>query len=375
MNARSTPAAGTRAGAVGAASRSVTVAAVDERVPDDWDERAVDVPGGHVMQGTAWAEHRRSQGGLPRFVTFDDGAAALVILRRSPLVPGVSASCRRGPAHGGAGPERLAARCAALAERLRDFGARDLFVDPELDADPAYDRAMDRLGFAVTEEVQPSIHVMRLELPPGSTEDSVLRGVAKSTRQRIRAAERAGIRVRHDPDGSRLEEFGGLLVERADALGIALRPELGYLAAWRRLVAAHQARLLVAEHDGRLLGALLLFLHGGIHATAYSADRAALRREFPGTMHLVRWTAIRDALAAGVAAIELGGVDLPGHREPPRPDEPNHGLYEHKASFGARWVARTPARRAVLRPWADRYASSRRWIVGRARAVRAARRA
>ncbi len=158
---------------------------------------------------------------------------------------------------------------------------------------------MDALGAVVTEEYQPSIHVMRLPLPPGSTEEALWAGVAKTTRQRVRAAERAGTTVRHDETGELLEAFGELLVERADALGIAMRPELGYLAAWRRLLAAGQARLLVAEHEGQLAGGLLSYLQGGMHSTAYSADRAALRRSLPGTMHLVRWTAIREALAAG----------------------------------------------------------------------------
>ena len=153
-------------------------------------------------------------------------------------------------------------------------------------------------------------------------------------------------------------------------LGISIAPELGYIAAWRRLIAAGQARLLVAEHDGALVGGLLLYRQGGMHATAYSADDASTRRALPGTMHLVRWTAIREALAEGATAIELGGVDLPGHREPPTADEPNHGLYVHKASFGAEWVVRTPARHIRLRPWAARIAASEAWLLGRARAAR-----
>ena len=231
---------------------------------------------------------------------------------------------------------------------------------------------MDALGAVVTEEYQPSIHVMRLPLPSGSTEESLWAGVAKTTRQRVRAAERAGTTVRHDETGELLEAFGELLVERADALGIAMRPELGYLAAWQRLLAAGQARLLVAEHEGQLAGGLLVFVQGGMHSTAYSADRAALRRSLPGTMHLVRWTAIREALAAGVTAIELGGVDLPGHREPPGPDDPSHGLYMHKASFGAEWIVRTQARYLVLRPGAMRIAGVRDHFVDAGRAVRRA---
>jgi len=341
--------------------------------PEGWDELTVAAPGGHVMQGTAWAEHRRGQGGEPRFVEFDDGRAALVILRRSPGLPGTTASVRRGPVHAGDGPERLAARSAALAEHLRSEGVRDIFVDPELDADPAYEAAMDRLGSTVATEVQPSIHVMRLAFPAGATEESLLATVSKSSRQRIRAAEKAGVRVRHDPTGERMQDFGQLLVERADDLGIAMRPELGYLAAWRRLLSAGQARLLLAEHEGELLGGLLLYLQGGIHSTAYSADRAASRRQFPGTMHLIRWTVIREALASGATAVELGGVDLPGHRQPPGRDEPNHGLFEHKRSFGAEWVVRTPARRLVLRPWADRLAGARRAVLGHARSLRPGR--
>jgi lipid II:glycine glycyltransferase (peptidoglycan interpeptide bridge formation enzyme) len=346
------------------------VTSIADQAPHDWDERAVACPGGHVMQGTAWAGHRQSQGAEPRFVTFDDGRVCLAVLRRQPLAPGAVASVRRGPPHAGDGSTGVADRVAALADALRNEGVRELFVDPELDADPGYERAMDEAGFTIADEFQPSIHVMRLKLPPGSTFETVWSGIAKSTRQRIRAAETSGTVVRRDESGEQLEGFGELLVERADALGIAMRPELGYLAAWRRLLAAEQARLLVAEHDGRLVGGLLLFLQGGIHSTAYSADHAELRRELPGTMHLVRWRAICDALAAGVPAIELGGVDLPGRREPPSPGDPNHGLYQHKASFGAIWVERSRARRRVLRPWAERVAVSRGWLLRQARSAR-----
>jgi len=87
-------------------------------------------------------------------------------------------------------------------------------------------------------------------------------------------------------------------------------------------------------------------------------------------MHLVRWRAIQAALQDGAPAIELGGVDLPGHREPPRKGEPNRGLYEHKRGFGAVWVTRSPARRIVLRPWVVRLATLRRRGVDALRGMR-----
>jgi lipid II:glycine glycyltransferase (peptidoglycan interpeptide bridge formation enzyme) len=351
---------------------SLEVTDVSSTPPADWDARAVAAVGGHVMQGSAWAEHRRAQGADPRFVTFSDGRVALVVLRSQRLAPGLVATCRRGPARAELTGTQLVGHIAVLGDAMRELGARELSVDPELDADGGYEAAMDALGARPADEFQPSIHVMRLAFEEGDTEERVFGRIQKSTRQRIRAAERVGTTVRRDETGARLAEFGELLVERADALGIAMRPERGYLAAWRRLIAAGQARLLLAEHEGALAGGLLLYLQGGMHSTAYSADHAALRHSLPGTMHLVRWTVIRDALAEGASAVELGGVDLPGHREPPGPEAPNHGLYVHKASFGARWVVRTPARRLVLRPGAAHVADIRDELVGLGRRAAAA---
>lgn len=347
-----------------APTRVVEVGEVSDLAPPGWDGRVVGVPGGHVMQSSVWAEHRRAQGVAPRFVTFADGQGALLTLRRSPLRGGVSVACRRGPAPGHDDPARFAARCVALARLSRSLGARDLFLDPVHDADAELEAALAAAGFVVAEELEPSIHVMRLDLPAGGGPEALRSGFSRSTRQRIARAERAGVTVSRDDGAEHLEEFGELLLERAEVLGIPLSEGGAYLRAWRAEIAAGLARLLVAHHAGELVGGLLLYVQGGIHATAYSADRASRRRDLPGIMHLLRWTVIHDALAEGLPAIELGGVDLPGHRDPPSPGDPTWGLYEHKASFGARWVARTPAHRIVLRPWLERYAGIRRAGMG-----------
>lgn len=336
------------------------VVEVSEQAPPGWDGRVVAARGGHVMQSSVWAEHRRAQGVTPRFVTFADGHGALLTLRRSPLGGGLSAACRRGPPPGDDDPGRFAARCVELARLAHSLGARDLFLDPVHDADAELEAALAAAGFVVTEELEPSIHVMRLDLPAGGSPEALRSGFSRSTRQRIGSAERAGVTVSRDDGAEHLEEFGELLLERAAVLGIPLSEGGAYLRAWRAEMAACIARLLVAHHDGELVGGLLLYVQGSIHATAYSADRASHRRDLPGIMHLLRWIAIREAMAESLPAIELGGVDLPGHREPPSPGDPTWGLYEHKASFGARWVARTPAHRIVLRPWLERYAGLRR---------------
>jgi lipid II:glycine glycyltransferase (peptidoglycan interpeptide bridge formation enzyme) len=211
---------------------------------------------------------------------------------------------------------------------------------------------------------------MRRTFEPGLDEAALLASFSKSTRQRIRAAEAAGTSVVETNDPARMEAFAGLLHERADVVGMQLQAGTGFVAAWRQLIDAGLARLLLADHEGELIGGLLAFVQGGIWSTAYSADRASRRRELPGTMHLVRWTAIRAAWSAGCPGIELGGVDLPGHRAPPQAGEPNRGLYEHKRGFGAEWVEREAPQRIVLRARAEQLAQVRRRALDALRGMR-----
>lgn len=327
------------------------------------------------MQGTCWAAHRRTQGARPMFVTFTDGRAALAIGRRQRGLGGLSVACRKGPIHAGDPAASVSERAVALADMLRAERATDLFVDPEVDQSASYAGAMARAGFGVTDDAQPSIHVMRLALPAGCSEEELFATLSKTTRQRVRAAEKSGIRVRVDEGADRLVDFARLLGERGRDLGFHLGAEFGSMDFTALLIRAGQARLYVAEHENDLVGGLVVHLEGGIFSTAHSADRVDLRRTHPGTMHLVRWTIIRDALASGAPRIDLGGVDLPGHREPPAPDEPNYGLYEHKRGFGAVWTAREPARRIVLRPWVDRAARVGRQLTALPGLVRARGRA
>jgi len=326
------------------------VTTVAEVPPPDWDARTVDAPGGHLLQGAAWAEQCRGWGWRPRFVGFDDGRAALLLVSRTPPLPGYVAYCPRGPITAGDQPAAAAARAVALAAWARADGAMVLAVDPEIDADPSFETALAAGGFRGVEEIQPSRHRLVLDLPAGTAEDALLGGMSRSTRQRIAAAQAGGIAVREDAAGEHLEAFGALLDATARRRHFDFAAQRGFVTWWRRILVTGQGRFLVAEASGRLLGGLIVYLQGGHWATAFSADDAALRRDHPGTMHLLRWTAIRMALAAGAPSIDLGGVDLAGARERPEPGDANWGLYEHKAGFGARWVQSAGAHEIVLRP-------------------------
>jgi lipid II:glycine glycyltransferase (peptidoglycan interpeptide bridge formation enzyme) len=360
----------------------------------DWDARTVDEPGGHVYQSLAWAEHRRASGWRPRFLVSDDGGRALALTRGWPIVGGGSAYLTRGPVPMGADPPGLAARLVAIGEALAGEGIDVVAADPEVPAaDAAFREAIEAAGFHTIEEIQPSRHRVSLPLPPGADESAVFEAIARSTRQRIRGAEKAGVAVvRHDarlepggdvgdvgdgftrpaePAGAALDRFYDLLLETGERRHFSFGPRAGFVAWWRAALAAGHLIYLEARADdaaGDPLAGLVLYRHGGRLSTVHSGDHAATRTSHPGALHLLRWRAIQLAIHEACSEMDLGGVDVAGARNEPHEGDPLYGLYQHKASFGGRWLELTGAHERVYDPrgyQVGRLASRAARLVGR----------
>ena len=362
----------------------VSVAA---EAPADWDALAVDRPGGHVYQSRGWAEHRRSSGWRPRFLSVGD-QRILALTRPWPLIGGGSAYLPKGPAPVVAGEELGAALWAAteaLAADRIDVVASDAEVPA---ADAAYASWLRRARYRPIEEIHPARHRMSLPLGADADEESVFKEIAKATRQRIRQAEKEGTVVaRHDaraagsdgpgegfappgePAAAALDRFYDLLLATGERLDFTFGPRQEYVAWWRAALAAgHLVYLRARAADGTELAGLVLYRHGGRLTTVHSGDRADVRKAHPGALHLLRWRAIQLAIREGCREMDLGGVDVPGARREPRLGDPMYGLYQHKQSFGARWLQLTGAHERVIRP--------HRYLAGRAvsRALRLVRR-
>ena len=265
-----------------------------------------------------------------------------------------------------------------MAAHLERTGVDVVAADPEVAADdPAYAGALGTAGFHAIAEIQPSRHRMRLPLPADGDATAILDGVAKATRQRIRRAERDGVAVVRwdahsaagtlegahaatEPPAAALGRFYDLLRATGDRRGFGFAGADEFVTWWVQALAAGHLVYLEAREgsvDGDVLGGLVLYRHGRRLSTAHSADRAERRHDHPGAMHLLRWRAIELALAERRTEMDLGGVDVAGARRPPTQGEPTFGLYEHKKSFGATWVALAGAQERVARPW--RYLAGR----------------
>ena len=147
-----------------------------------------------------------------------------------------------------------------------------------------------------------------------------------------------------------LGRFATMLEATGDRRGFRF-DRAGFLAWWAAAHAAGHLIVLEARHDDEPLAGLLLYRHGDRLSTAHSADRADIRREHPGALHLLRWRAVQLALREGRTELDLGGVDVPGARRPPVEGEPMWGLYQHKLSFGARWIEQVGAQERIVRGW------------------------
>ncbi|HET7701847.1 MAG TPA: GNAT family N-acetyltransferase [Candidatus Limnocylindrales bacterium] len=334
----------------------------------DWDERTVDAPGGHVYQSRAWAEHRVRAGWAADHLVLDGGFRVLALRRPFPIVGGASAYIPRGPIAAGDPAERVAGRLAAVTDHLAADGVAVVASDAEIPADSGYRDHLAAIGFRPIEEIQPSRH--RLTLPlAGRDPDAVFGGIAKSTRQRIRKAEKDGIAVvRHDgrlpssgvgegfaspsePAEVALDRFYDLLLETGERLQFSFGPRERFLAWWRSaLRAGHLVQLEARTAEGEPQAGLVLYRHGERLSTVHSGDHAAARRDHPGALHLLRWRAIQLAMTEGRTEMDLGGVDVAGARREPREGEPTWGLYQHKRSFGGEWLELAGAHERVLDP-------------------------
>jgi lipid II:glycine glycyltransferase (peptidoglycan interpeptide bridge formation enzyme) len=340
----------------------------------DWDAATVDAPGGHVYQSLAWANHRTMAGWRPRFLVTADDGRVLALQRPWPNVGGSSAYIPRGPVAAGAHDtdlgRTLARRLIDVCDALATEGVDVVAADAEVPArDSGYGAAIRAAGFTPIEEIQPSGHLVALALDPAAGEAPTFEAVAKSTRQRIRAAERDGcVVVRHDrrqsggvpgegflapaePSEVALDRFYDLLSETGERRHFGFGPRERFVPWW---VAAFRAGHLVylearAETaDGDVLAGLVLYRHGDRLSTVHSGDHAASRSSHPGALHLLRWRAIQLAIREGCREMDLGGVDVAGARREPVEGEPMYGLYQHKRSLGGQWVELTGAHERVF---------------------------
>lgn len=293
--------------------------------PPGWDDAAARSPGGHVLQSTAWALIRSTQGWTPEFVRIGDPLpVALVLWRRIPVL-GAMAYVPRGPIVAPGDAAALEGALAALASLAREREAVLLKVDPELTADEARG-ALERAGYRRAPDVQPVLATLVIDLRPDL--DTILAGLEKDTRWSVRQSAKRGVVVREAADEGALRAFYDLFRETGGRARFITRTWDYYALVWRTLIGAGLARLRIAYHEDRAVAGAMTWRSGDRELYMYGASSEAGRTCYAS--YGLQWECIAGAKGSGALRYDLGGIPA----DPSRKDDPMYGPYLFKKGFG-----------------------------------------
>ncbi len=326
----------------------------------DWDARVAAAPQAHLLQSWAWGELKSRFGWRVQRVAVE-GACAQVLYRSLPAGLGSIAYVPKGPlldfadvAAAGRLLEAirpLARAQSAICLKIEPNAAEDTAVAEDTDAaeDLSLAERLATLGFRPsTQTVQPR-RTLLIDLD--DEPDALLAGMKQKTRYNVRLAARRGVRVRAG-HGDDLPAFYRLMRITAERDGFGIHSQDYYESAHYLLVEPGLGRLLLAEHEGSLLAALVVMAFGSGACYMYGASADEGRNLMP--TYLLQWESMLWAKEVGCRTYDLWGV----------PDEEEEvleanftersdglwGVYRFKRGFGGRLVRTAGAWDLVYAP-------------------------
>jgi lipid II:glycine glycyltransferase (peptidoglycan interpeptide bridge formation enzyme) len=337
-----------------------------------WDSFVEHHPYGHFLQTSQWGELKSQHGWryqrqtlMPQSQHGDIVGGAVILFRRLPYGLGTLAYVPRGPVVNWDNRDLAAAVMTAASSAARSRGAIGLVIEPDLLDTPSDQRTLSDNGFAPIDlQVQPRRTIwVNLDV---EEEVDILSPMKQKTRYNIGLSRRKGVTVR-EGSAEDIAVFYGLSQTTAERNEFSIYPPSYYqtfLGLFGRQ-GTNQARLFLAEHEGRPLAAVMVVAFGQRATYLYGASSNEARDLMP--TYLLQWEAMRWARERGCRTYDLWGV--------PDADEDvleadfkdrNDGLwgvYRFKRGFGGQVVRHIGA-------WAQAYAPLRWRLYGLARRVR-----
>lgn len=301
-------------------------------IPEGWDDAAARSPGGHVLQSSAWARVRASQGWRAEFVRVGDPLPVALVLWRDVPVLGPFAYVPRGPIVAPGDRDGLAHALEVLAQLARERRALALKVDPELAPDDAAPQ-LRHAGYVRGPDVQPVLATLVIDLAPDV--DALLAGLEKDTRWSVRAAEKRGVEVREGADDGSLRAFYDLYRVTGERASFITRTWDYYRLVWRTLIDAGLATLRLALLGDRPVAGAMTWRCGEREVYMYGASSDEGRKCYAS--YSLQWTCIVGARERGAVRYDLGGIPA----DPSNKDDPMYGPYLFKKGFGGtprHWV-------------------------------------
>ena len=361
-----------------------------------WDHFIDNHPGGHFLQSWGWGELKASIGWYPlRFSLWDEHigqmvAAAQVLCRTIPSFPlwtGHLAYIPKGPVIDWSDPGLCQAFFTQLNTQMRKQGALALRLEPNrlVNAITSVTNITNVTSSTVNKPLlnafpSSSPPVMHPDEPVGTipcsppvtlpmplypvspvqpvrsivlnllpTEDALLAGMKEKWRYNLRLAERKGVTVREAQTVEDIQAWYALLQTTANRDHFGIHTIDYYLKAWLIFAPKQQARLFLAEYEGRLLAGIFVALLAKQAIYLYGASSNEHRNLMPN--YLLQWEAIRWAKQQGAVQYDFWGIP-----ETDSEDEAMAGVHRFKRGWGGEQVRFVGCYEHAYRPMAMRIA-------------------
>ncbi len=328
---------------------------------DRWDNFVSGHPKGHLLQCWAWGEFKeRHRWPAQRVLVSDAGGKPLAgaqILYRE--VAGVAlAYVPKGPVVDWDNRPVADELMRAIRQAAGKRRALYLKIEPNEPHNPALARMLaERYGFQVSAETIQPRSTIRVDLAgePGDLDANPkkeqpgtwLARLDSKHRYNIRLARRRGVTCRL-AEPADFGTFYQLMVVTGQRDRFGTHAASYYRDAWEIFQRSPQgnAALVLAEFDGKVVAAAMVFAFGSESAYLYGASSDEHRREMP--TYLVQWTAMLWAKEQGARYYDFWGIpDEVGEQQSPLENDKLEqknvrdglwGVYRFKQGFGGETV-------------------------------------
>jgi peptidoglycan pentaglycine glycine transferase (the first glycine) len=292
-----------------------------------WDQLVLSSPASGLMQSTHWAQFKRQMGlkvchlGLFAGEQLFGGG----IFYAAPNCKGAGfLTAPDGPVLPWDDPESAECGLQLLLESIeaeaRSLGTMALRIAPRLvPPQPDVLRGFAQAPIGLTEH-----KTMYLDLQPDT--ESLLKGIKPKARYNIGLAERRGVRIREESSLTAARNFYTVMQAVGKRDGFSVEPLSFFIAFIDSLCPPGLARVFFAEHDGDVLGALLMVTFGERSTYLYGGTTDVKRNLMGG--YALQWAAIKAAQESGAKIYDFWGYDPTAS-----PDNSYAGFSRFKSQF------------------------------------------
>lgn len=297
----------------------------------DWNSLVAQSEHSGFMQSLAWSKFKTAQGLQPLFITLTDGGQLLggAIFHRVANTKNASILIAAdGPILPWSEPERAEQGLNLIRQSVETYARENnvigMRIEPRLIGNTPI---MAEFGKAPLDLNPRETLVISLE----PSEQDLLQSFKSKCRYNIRIAQRKGVEVFEDIRADAVHNFHRIMTAAANRDRFAVEPIGFFYKLIETLQSENMVNLLFAEHEGDLLGTLLMIRFGGRATYLYGGISNDKRNLMAG--YALQWQAMLLAKNSGCTSYDFYGLD-----EFESPNHPYARFSRFKKGFGGEVV-------------------------------------